>query len=131
MSTAESWHDRTISDILGRLRFLRNDTEVEVNKGKSRGADILVRVPKKKRRVNVEIQQFDSGKSWKEQTIPTWKARHKGYTLVVFSEPALERVMSKLDVIPEYSFFKQSGVHLFSDRQLSELVAFLGTLVLL
>ncbi len=130
MTTREKWHSRIISEIESRLQFLRNRVDIKVSKGQKAGPDIQLTIKNSNRRINIEVQQFDSGAPWKKRTIPAWKDRHEFSTFVVFPEPAVERVISRIERIDEYDFFKQENVYLFSDAQLSELVSVIGSLVL-
>jgi hypothetical protein len=109
---------------------LRNRVDIKVSRGARTGPDIQLITKKEKKKINLEIQQFDSGRPWRTQIIPSWKERHEFLTLIVFPEPVLERVISKIDAIQEYEFFKQEDVLLFSDAQISELVSFIGSIVL-
>jgi hypothetical protein len=126
----ESWHDRTISEVEAKLAFLRNLVSVTANRGSARGSDIIVASNASGNRLNIEIQQFDSGAGWRTKTIPSWVARHGAYTFVVFAEPTLERVLNLIPTIPEYSFFAQPNVCLFSDTQISEMVSAIAAIVL-
>jgi hypothetical protein len=125
----ERWHNRIISEIGAKLQFLRNRAEVETRRGSQQGPDIKIITKINKKEINIEVQQFDSGAPWKTQTIPTWRDRHKLYTLIVFPEPVLERVLGQLDSTPGYAFFKRNDVFLFSDTQISDLVAFVGAVI--
>jgi hypothetical protein len=130
MSEREEWHSRLISEFSARLKYLAGLADIETSKQAQRGADIRVQSKATRRTINIEIQQFDSGAGWKATTIPSWIARHDLATIIVFTEPTIERVRNKFSEIPEYEFFQRENVFLFSDTQLHELVAFVGSLVL-
>jgi hypothetical protein len=100
----ESWHNRTIIEIDAKLAFLRNLVDVVSHRGSSQGSDIIITSRVSGNRLNIEVQQFDSGAGWKQQTIPSWAARHGANTFVIFSEPTLERVLRLIPSTPEYGF---------------------------
>jgi hypothetical protein len=56
--------------------------------------------------------------------------RHEWVSIIVFTEPTIERARKIIPTTKAYSFFTLPDVYLFSDNQLAELVAFIGTLVL-
>jgi hypothetical protein len=130
MSEREEWHDRLISEINARLRFLRNRITVKVNKGSRAGSDIEIISKKTGRRINIEIQQFDSGSPWTTKTIPSWEARHDLYTFIVFTEPATERVVKLSETKEAYSFFNRDDVFILSEAQIGELVSTIAFLTL-
>lgn len=130
MTERENWHSRLISEITARLAYLRGSVTIEVSKDNIQGADIRVATGGVCKVINIEVQQFDSGGPWKTKTLPSWKRRHSYATIVVFTEPTLERVLSNIGKVKEYNFFNQKDVYLFADTQLAELISFIGTLVL-
>lgn len=123
-----SWHQRTIDSIDSRLNFLKNIVTIQTNHGSKHGSDIEIYILKNEseRRINIEIQQFDSSSGWKTTTIPSWKNRHDLATLIVFTEPTLERVLNPNKIKqPAYQFFRQKDVFLFHDKQLEDVVSLL------
>ena len=131
MVSRARWHDRIIAELEARLVFLRNRVTVEINMQSSRGSDIEIFINNKNKRINVEVQQFDSGAPWKSKTLPSWKRRHSYVTIIIFPEPVLERVLSKIDSVEEYAFFNDGNVFLFPDSQIPEVISTIGFLVLL
>lgn len=117
------WHQKTIDEMKSRLDFLRNRVTINTNHGNQPGPDIEIIFTNagEQRRINVEIQQFDSGAPWKSQTIPGWKQRHDFATLIIFPEPIHERVLDNKE--KEYDFFRQRDVFLFHDKQLEDVIS--------
>lgn len=130
MVSRARWHDRIIIELEARLLFLRNRVSVKVNKQSSRGSDVEILINEQNRMINVEVQQFDSGAPWKSKTLPSWRQRHSFVTIIIFPEPVLERVLSKMDSVKEYAFFNEKNVFLFPDSQISEAISMIGFLVL-
>ena len=121
-----SWHIRTIDGIKSRLNFLRNRLTINTNHGNHAGPDIEIILINAgiERRINIEIQQFDSGAPWTRTTIPSWKNRHDLATLIIFPEPTLERVLnSRNNNQQAYNFFRQHDVFLFHDKQLEDVIS--------
>lgn len=120
-----SWHNRTIDSLDSRLNFLKNIVSINTHHGPRAGSDIEINVTigGNQRRINIEIQQFDSGTPWTRTTIPSWQARHDLATLVIFPEPTLERVLNpRNNNRLAYQFFRQRDVFLFHDKQLEDVV---------
>ncbi|NPA72218.1 MAG: hypothetical protein GXO35_05240 [Gammaproteobacteria bacterium] len=129
----EKWHDRIISELAAHLVSLEPWVTIHIHKGNARGSDIVVEVTKglnKGRKINIEVQQFDSGQPWRQQTIPSWENRHDFLTIVVFPMPALERVRSRIPKVEAYQFFARDDVFLFSDSQISEILALIMIYIL-
>jgi len=105
--------------------------DTKIHTGSQRGPDVEIILKKSPKRINIEIQRFNSGTSWKSKTIPSWKARLKFLTFVVFPESTIEHVISKIEEIPEYDFFKEEGVFLIPESQISEMVSIIGLLAIL
>ena len=103
---------------------------IKMNKAASEGADLKASITSTERVINIEVQQFDSGKNWKTKTIPAWAKRHDLCTFIVFTEPTLERVRRKIASTAEYAFFKKPDVMLFAESQMAEIVALVGMLVM-
>ena len=128
-----SWHSRTIDGISSRLSFLRNSVIINTNHGSRAGSDIeiFITIKGEQRRINIEIQQFDSGAPWRRTTIPSWQNRHDLATLIVFPEPTLERVLNpRNNNNLAYQFFRQRDVYLFHDKQLEDVVSLIIKLCL-
>ena len=123
------WHNRIITEIESRLQFLKNRIEIELSIASQPGPDIRIITKKENKIINIEVQQFDSGGSWRTTTISSWRARHDLFTLVVFPESVLERVLSNIGEDQAYNFFTQDDVFLFSDTRISELVSFIGAVI--
>jgi hypothetical protein len=120
-----SWHSRTIDNLDSRLSFLKNVVRINTNHGARAGSDIeiYVIIGSNQRRINIEIQQFDSGAPWTTVTIPSWQARHDLATLVIFPDPTLERVLNpRNNSRVAYNFFRQRDVFLFHDKQIEDVV---------
>jgi hypothetical protein len=121
-----SWHSRTIEGIKSRLNFLRNRLTINTNHGAQAGPDIeiILTIAGAQRRINIEIQQFDSGAPWTRTTIPSWQNRHDLATLVVFPEPTLERVLNERNNNRmDCNFFRNLDVFLFHDKQLEDVIS--------
>jgi len=126
-----SWHNLTIEKIFSRLNFLKNVTRIITNHGNQTGSDIEIYFQQngQERKINIEIQQFDSGTPWTRNTIPSWERRHDLATLIIFTEPTLERVLKpKNNNKAVYQFFKKKDVFLFHDKQLEDVVSLIITL---
>ena len=126
-----TWHNRTIDLITSRLKFLENLVKVEIHKASKPCADIEISFNLKDqvRKINIEVQQFDSGAPWKLKTIPSWKRRHDLATLIIFTEPTLERVLEKKQSETAYDFFKNEDVFLFQDKQLNDIISLIIYLI--
>lgn len=121
-----SWHSRTIDGVKSRLSFLRNRVTFNINHGAQAGSDIEIyfNLNGQQRRINIEMQQFDSGAPWTRNTIPSWQNRHDLATLIVFPEPTLERVLNARNNNRQaYQFFRQPDVFLFHDKQLEDVIS--------
>lgn len=121
-----SWHSRTIDNLSSRLNFLRNRISIQTNHNNQHGADIEIIITKEEiqRKINIEVQQFDSGAPWTRATIPSWQNRHDLATLVIFPEPTLERVLNSKNTKREsYNFFAHKEVFLFHDKQLEDVIS--------
>lgn len=130
MDGRENWHERVISEICAKMTYLMNLTEINVSKKQKRGSDIEIVIKKNKRKINIEVQQFDSGAGWKTKTIPSWENRHDLFTFIIFTEPTIERIVKLIPQHQEYNFFRRDDVFLFSETQIQEIVSFIGTIVL-
>lgn len=129
----EIWHDRTIGEIMARLSFLENMLSSDIRKGNKNGADIKISLKNTLKAIQIEVEQFDSGdlrtnNSGGKGKIERWKNRHNDFTFVIFPEPALERVIKVKKTDPRYEFFDNEEVLLFSDKQITEMVALIGSL---
>lgn len=131
MNERENWHSRLISELYARLLCISGLVSIRTNKGSQSGADISVMIESTGRKINIEVQQFDSGGPWKTKTIPSWSKRHDLATLVVFTEPTLERIRDKTLKTKAYAFFSRNDVFLFSESQLPEIVSLVITLVMI
>jgi hypothetical protein len=130
MTVREKWHDRVISELSTRLLCISGLVSIRTSKGSQRGPDIVITISSTGRKINIEVQQFDSGGPWKPKTIPSWSERHDLATLVVFTEPTLERIRNKVPETKAYAFLSRDGVFLFSVSQLPDIVSLVMTLVM-
>src|SRR5690242_2392823 len=89
----ESWHNRTISEVVARLSFLADLVSIEVHKQSQKGADIEIKVNKTGHIINIEMQQDVSGSKW-PKTVAGWAKRHDLLTFIVSTEPFVERLRS-------------------------------------
>ncbi len=112
---------------MARLSFLNALIDVEVHKKQEPGSDIEIRVKQDKRKTNIEVQNYTSGAGWPKTANETWKNRHDLFTFVLLTDPAVESIQGK---IKKYEFFQRRDVFVMSEKQLSEMIATIASMVI-